>query len=245
MKLPKLLQLALDNAAHPKRLTVEDKGGAEATLYMYDVIDNDYGVSDTAFADALNSITAPKIHLRINSPGGDVFAARAMVTAIAAHKSTIVAHIDGLAASAASYVAMAADEVEISDGGFLMIHKAWTGMFGNADDFTATAALLSKIDASIVSDYARRTGKDEAQITDWMSAETWFSAQEALDQGFVNSIATNEKGAKTQDAWNLSAYANAPAPADAPEPDPQLAEQVAAQLAHNRNRMRLLAQSQI
>lgn len=218
--LPKLLQLAIDNKAAPKSFAVEcNADGNEATIYVYDVIDDYYGVSAQSFCDALNAITAPTINLRINSPGGDVFSARAMVTAIAAHKSTIVAHIDGLAASAASYLALSSDEVVMSEGSFLMIHQAWTGTYGNADDLTATAALLTKIDASIVADYARKTGMPADKIAAMMAAETWMDASEAIAKGFADSVTTNTKGTKAKSTWNLSAYANAPKPP--PEPDHQ------------------------
>jgi ATP-dependent Clp protease protease subunit len=215
---PKLLQLAIDNRATPKSFEVKADASGDAEIYLYDVIDSYYGVSATAFAAALAEITSNKIHLHINSPGGDVFEARAMVAAIGASKATIVAHIDGLAASAASYVAMACDEVQITDGAFFMIHNAWSFAMGNAADMRATADLLDKIDMSIVSDYMRKTGKDEAQIKDWMAAETWFSAQEAVDLGFADVMVSNEKG-KAKNAWNLAAYKNAPVIQPDPEPD--------------------------
>ena len=134
----------------------------EATIYLYDMIVNSDdeaewwgGVSPQSFVKALNEITAGTIHLRVNSPGGSVFAARAMEQAIREHKSKIVVHIDGLAASAASFLIMAADEIHMAPGSFLMIHKAWTMMFGNADDLRKEAGLLDQIDASLVKTYAK------------------------------------------------------------------------------------------
>jgi ATP-dependent Clp protease protease subunit len=208
MQIPKLLQLAIENKAAPKAFEVKAAANGDAEIYLYDVIDSYWGVGATAFCAALKGVQAETIHLHINSPGGDVFEARAMVAAIAASKATLVAHIDGLAASAASYVAMACDEVRIADGAFFMIHNAWTVAMGNANDLRASAELLAKVDSSIVSDYMRRTGKDQAQIEQWMADETWFSAQEAVDNGFANAVVANEKGVKN--AWNLAAYAKAP-----------------------------------
>lgn len=238
MKIPKLVQLAMDNIANAKPLKVECKAdNSEATVYVYDMIDDYYGVSAQSFIDAINGITASVINVRVNSPGGDVFAARAMVTAIAAHSSKIVAHIDGLAASAASYLAMAADEVVMSEGSFLMIHKAWSGVLGNSDDMRTTADLLDKIDASIVADYQRKTGLPADEISQMMAAETWMDATEAVEKGFADSVATNGKGAKASAQWNLSAYANAPK-IETPS-EPEICDSIAAQLQANHNRMRL------
>lgn len=214
-----LLQLLADNRG--RGFFRAEKSGDEATLYVYDVIVADDfwgGVSAQAFVKELAAIKAPTIHLRINSPGGDVFAARAMEQAVREHPSNIIAHIDGYAASAASYFALAADEVQIAEGGFFMIHKAWTVAFGNADDLMDMAALLEKVDGSLIATYARETGQSAEQIGEWMAAETWFNAEEAVEHGFADKIA--EAAPKAKAAWNLSAYAHAPKPAEEPSPIP-------------------------
>lgn len=149
------------------------------------------------------------IHLRINSPGGDVFDARAIATAIAQHPSKVVAHVDGVAASAATYIAVAAAEVEMAQGAFFMVHRAWTLAMGNSGDMREAADLLDKIDGTLVRDYARKTGKPVAEIEAWMEAETWFGADEALEAGFVDRVA--EADSKAAAAWDLGAYRNAPA----------------------------------
>ena len=196
----------------------------EATVYVYDAIVNSDveaewygGVAPKAFINAIKAIDAPVINLRINSPGGSVFAARAMEQALREHPAKVIAHIDGYSASAASFLMMAADEIVIASGAMVMIHKAWTGMWGNAEDLRKEADLLDKIDSTLVDTYAARTGADAKQIADWMAAETWFTAQEAVDAGFADSIATTK--AKAQ-AWDMSAYANAPKPEPEPAPDP-------------------------
>lgn len=192
----------------------------ETTIYVYDAIGDYYGVTAMEFVKQLAGV--PKnhtLHLRVNSPGGDVFEARAMVTALRDFKGKTVAHIDGLAASAASYLALAADEVEIAEGAFLMIHRAWTMALGNADDLIETAALLEKIDASIVDDYVRRTGGDRGDIEAMMAAETWLTAEDAKDKGFVDSI---NKGSKVSDecAWKIAAQSAPPEPEPTPAPAP-------------------------
>lgn len=199
--------------------------GDEATIYLYDAIVSDDltaewwgGVSPNQFIQELNNITAPVIHLRINSPGGDVFAARVMELAIRQHTSKVVAHIDGLAASAASFLAVACDEVEIAQGGFFMIHKASSIVWGNSDEMLKQAGLLEKIDQSLAATYAAETGQESDKIMEWMTAETWFNSDEALEYGFADRLA--DVKADNKISWNLSAFAKAPAvqpPAPAPE----------------------------
>jgi ATP-dependent Clp protease protease subunit len=208
----RLLALIAANKDKPKRREILNADGPEATVYLYDAIDAYYGVNAESFVKDFNAITASTIHLRINSPGGDVFDGRAIATAIAQHPSNVIAHVDGLAASAASYVAIAADSVEMAPGAFMMIHKAWTLAFGNADDLLSTAALLEKIDGSLVADYAKKTGQSASQIEQWMSAETWFTADEALENGFADSIAKEDDPECVDNAWDLSIFANAPKP---------------------------------
>lgn len=239
MNIPKLLQLAIDNKAAPKSFAVKAEG--EGTrIELFDVIDDFYGVSASDFVSALNDIKTPEIALHLNSPGGDVFAARAMVAAIAAHPSKITAYVDGLAASAASYVAMACDSVVMQDGAMIMIHNAWTMAMGNAADMRATAGLLEKIDASIVADYQRKTGLPADELQAMMAAETWLDASEAVAKGFADSVATNEKGAKAKNAWNLSAYANAPK-----QPEPEQIEDCITQEHRDRQQQRIAMLSRL
>lgn len=188
----------------------------EATVYVYDAIGGWFGGVDAQeFVKALAGITAGTIHLRINSPGGDVFDARAMQTALRQHKAKVVAHIDGLAASAATFLAMGSDEIEMAEGGFFMIHNAWSLTMGNAADHVEAAAMLEKVDASIRGDYARKTGKEDGELQAMMDAETWMTAQEAMDHGFVDSIYT---GQATENSFDLSAYDKAPAMPAAADP---------------------------
>lgn len=205
--------------------------GDADTLYLYDmIVDSDIeaewwgGVSPEAFIKTLNSMSAPVIHLRVKSPGGSVFAARAMEQSLREHKSQIIAHVDGLAASAASFLITGADEIIAAPGSFIMIHKAWTFAYGNTDDLTAAAALLNQIDGSLVKTYAAHTGQSPEDIAAWMAAETWFEADKAAELGFVTRVAENEKSAAKAKApaWDLSAYLHAP---EINPPAPTLATQ--------------------
>jgi ATP-dependent Clp protease, protease subunit len=235
-----LLKLVQDNASRggaPIRTEVKDK---EATIYLYDVIDPYFGISAIAFVKELTALEGKRVNLMINSPGGDVFEARAMCAAIAKH-GDVHAYIDGLAASAATCVATSASSVEISKGSFFMIHNAWTFAYGNKDDLTKTAALLDKVDQSIIADYVEKTGKSEDEIAAWMSAETWFTAEEAVEHGFVDTLYEPESGSKASNRgkWNVAAFANAPKALLEPAPaiDDDAWQQ---QRAANMNRLRLI-----
>lgn len=246
MKLNKLLQLLKDNAradagqgaaAPALRAEVTQDG---AHIYLYDVISDWWGASAAQLVTALTAAGDQPVHLHINSPGGDVFEARAMAAAIAAHPHPVTCHIDGLAASAATYVALAGKDVRITDGGMFMIHNSWTLAIGNKGDLRATADLLDKIDGTIAATYAQRTGTPLADIAAAMQAETWYTAQEALAAGYVDAI---DPAAQSKDAaaarWNLAAYDRAPSmPTAAAAPADDSA--INARLAHNRARLRLL-----
>lgn len=251
MKHNKLLQLLQANARQRADGTpvvrLETASDTEAHVYVYDVIDAWWGASAAALIEALAAAGDRHVHLHINSPGGDVFEARAMGAAIVAHAGKVTSHIDGLAASAATYLALAANEVRMTDGGLFMVHNSWTLAWGNKDELRATADLLEKVDGSIAADYARKTKKPTDQVVAWMNDETWFTAAEAKDAGFVDAIDANTKrddGEASAQAsaarWDLSAYAKAPRLAPPQRDDSALTAKVAAQLQANRNRLRLL-----
>lgn len=206
--LPKLLR---DNKDRPRDFRVVAKGD-EAEIFIYDVIGEDFwtggGVTADKFMKAVDESKASTIHLRINSPGGDVFEARAIVSAMQRSSARFIAHVDALAASAASVIAVAADEVLMAPGSMLMIHNAWTLAMGDKHAMLDTASLLEKIDGTIADQYAEKTGMDRAEIAALMDAETWLTPEEAISQKFADGI--EEKAAKAKNAWNLTAYAKAP-----------------------------------
>lgn len=205
----KIQQFLRDNAGREKRPVNMIRNGADASLYIYDVIDSYWGVSALAVISQIASASdADVLHVYINSPGGDVFEGRAIMAAIGRFQGKTIAHIDSLCASAATSVALACDEVEISDGAFFMIHNASAWAYGDKNDMRSTADLLEKVEGSIVGDYAAKTGKDVDQINAWMNAETWFDAAEALEAGFVNRIVPAPSAVKNM--WNLGAFNNAP-----------------------------------
>ena len=181
----------IENMGDARRYEIKNEGEDEATIYLYDIIGEDFfggGVSAKQFAGDLSKITAGTIHVRVNSPGGNVFEARAMQTALVQHPANIVAHIDGLAASAATYVMLGADEIEAVDGAMFMIHNASGLVLGNKADMRKTADILDKVDEGIATDYVAKTGKSIEKIHQWMDAETEFTAKEALKNGFIDRI---------------------------------------------------------
>lgn len=180
----------------------------EVDLVLYDQI-GFWGVSSDEFARVIGGIDAKVIHLRIDCPGGDVFMARAMKVALEQHPARVVAHVDGLAASAASYLMLGADEIEMARGAFVMIHNAWTITVGDTHDHADEASLLDKIDASIRDDYAAKTGKPADDFRPLMDAETWLDADEALELGLIDRIYDKDGGVENR--FDLSLFENAPA----------------------------------
>ncbi len=224
----RLLALQAANRDAPRAYRIE-AAADEATIYLYDVIGYDWwsggGITALQFAADLNELRGVNtLHVRFNSPGGDVFDGRAICAALDAHPAHKVGHVDGWAASAASFILMHCDEVEITQGAMIMIHNGWTLAAGDNRVMFDTGNLLLKIDSAIQDDYERRSSADRAQVVNWMNAETWFTADEAVQHGFADRIAGSGDGAKARSTWNVAAYANAPqagAPAPAPaDPEP-------------------------
>jgi len=224
-----ILQLLRDNAGRTKQpCNLVRNSIDEATVYIYDLIDSYWGVSASGFIAELDAVADAKVlHVRVNSPGGDVFQAKAIAEAIKRFSGKTIAHIDSLAASAVTSIAIACDEVEISPSAFFMIHNAYGAVWGDKQAMRDTADLLEKVEGSIVSGYVSKTGKDAAEVSAWMDAETWFSADEAVANGFCDRLAsTAEKS--TTNTWNLAAFnkvpealATPPAPAPAADPTPK------------------------
>jgi ATP-dependent Clp protease protease subunit len=195
------------------RYSMQAKGKSEAEIYLYGDVGDDWfgGVTAKQFADDLKAIgKVDLITVRINSPGGDVFQGLTIYRLLVDHPAKIVVHIDGLAASIASVIAMAAEEIHISEAAFLMVHNAWGFAIGSADEMRTMASLLDKTTASIKDVYIARTGKSAEQIKTWMDAETWFTAQEAVDFGFATDVTANMKLAARVDFSKHRAFRQPP-----------------------------------
>lgn len=198
----------------------EDIG--ELQIYGYIANESWWGdeVTPKQFSKELKDLGDINIlNIYINSGGGDVFASQAIYSILSRHKAIKNVYIDGLAASGASIIAMAGDKIIMPENAMMMIHNAWTFAFGEAKDFRKLADDLDKIQQSIVSVYKAKTGLDEQEIIDFLDAETWFTAEEAVEFGFADKmdeekeIAACLKGGKlfyNGIEMNFEHYKNAP-----------------------------------
>ncbi len=164
------------------------------TISILDVIGADgltgEGVTARRVAAALRAITADNITVDINSPGGDFFEGVAIYNMLRADPRRVSVRILGLAASAASVIAMAGDEVQIGHAGFLMVHNAWVVAIGNRHDMAAAAETMIPFDAAMAEVYAAKAGVDPAQAAAWMDAETWFTGAQAIAAGLADGFLT-------------------------------------------------------
>lgn len=172
---------------------VEGDTAGQVKLYLYDPIDSwggFWGVSAREFIEALASLpdTTTEIRLHINSPGGEVYEAIAINNALKNHPARVVAVVDGLAASAASFIASAADETVMGQNTELMIHDAWGIAVGPAEDMRYMADRLDSLSNNIAGMYQRKAG---GTVEDWravMVEEKWYSAEEAVAAGLADRV---------------------------------------------------------
>lgn len=167
-----------------------------ADLWIYEIIGEDWlesGVTAKSVRDELAKLDkGERVNVRINSPGGDVFEAVAINALLAEWSGGVDVHVDGLAASAASYIATSGETVTMAEGSMLMIHDPWTVAVGNAAEMQRAAEMLDKVADNLVGAYARKSGLDRTAVRDIMRAETWLTASEAVDQGFANVVSESE-----------------------------------------------------
>ena len=188
------------------RFSLQAQADGEYELLIYDYIDP-WGVTAQGVVAELAALErTASIRVRFNSGGGDLFDGVAIYNALAAHPGKVISQIDGLAASAASLVALAGDEVEIATNAFLMIHHPWTFAIGNAEDLRAEADLLDKLShGALVSVYVAFTGQSEEQVRTWMAEETWFNADEALEHGFATKVVDLKEEAAVEGGGDAAA----------------------------------------
>lgn len=198
-----------DGQVDPQRF----EPGDTTEVLIYDEIGGSFGVTAKTFAAAIAQIETPNISLRINSPGGSVFDALAIANSLRHHPARVTAYVDGYAASAASIIAIAADETVAMPGAEFMIHRASIDANGNVDDMRQLGLFLAKQDANIAQQYADKAGGDPSEWLAMMEAETWYLPQEALDAGLVDrvySTGTRKRGERICDdprmvkRWDMS-----------------------------------------
>ena len=181
---------------------VEAKADAPTEIAIYDEI-GAWGVTAKDFIAELKKIDAKQITVNINSPGGSVFDALAIYNALRAHDASVTTKVMGVAASAASVIAMAGEKVVMPANTFLMVHNPLTFAYGNADEMRDMADVLDKIAASLIGIYVARTGLGEGEVKALLDAETWLNADDALAKGFATEIVDDLKIAASFDTDRL------------------------------------------
>ena len=162
------------------------------TIGIYDPIGYDYwddsGVTAKRISAALRSLDGADVVVNINSPGGDVFEGLAIYNLLREYKGHVTVRVLGVAASAASFIAMAADEIQIARAGFFMIHNAWTRLWGNRNDLRETADFLEQLDDTIADIYHVRSGLSMDELKADMDKERWINGRDAIDSGFADAF---------------------------------------------------------
>ena len=168
-----------------------DGDGGHAEILIYGEIGLDWwgeGTGAEALVKGLAELDVATLDVRINSVGGQVFEGLAIYNALDRHPAEVTTHIDGMAASIASIVALAGDTVKIAENAFVMIHNAHGFQGGNANDMRKMADILDKLDGSLVETYVAKIGKSSKVVAAMMDDETWWNAAEALEIGFVDEV---------------------------------------------------------
>lgn len=177
---------------------------------IYDEIGG-WGVTAKQFARDLQALgKVSTITARIHSPGGDVFEGMAIYNIIKGHPAQKVCHIDGLAASMASVIAMAFDEVIMPANAMMMVHKPWGGQLGDADDMRKYADLLDKVEGNLVGAYAQKTGLSDDELHALLASETWLTGSEALEKGFADTVTDPLQMAASLSSKRLKDFTNMP-----------------------------------
>ena len=180
----------------PKFYALEQSGNNETTVTLYDEI-GAFGAGSKEFLADLGKLSGQHIHLRINSPGGSVVEGTAIYNALRRHEGGLTVHIDAMAASMASVIAMAGAPVYMADNALLMIHNPWTVSMGESKDLRKEADLLDKLKVNLRNAYVRKTGINAEEIGAMMDAETWLDAVEAVALGFADAIEEGVAAAAT------------------------------------------------
>jgi ATP-dependent protease ClpP protease subunit len=187
----------------------EEQDRDERTIGIYDVIGEDYwtggGFTAKRMSAALRSLGKGPVTVAINSPGGDMFEGIAMYSMLREHPGEVTIKVMGLAASAASVVAMGGDEVKIARPGFLMIHNCWLLAIGNRHDLRDVADQIEPFDVAMADVYAARTGEEPEAMAKLMDRETWIGGSAAVDQNFADALLDSDEVKKGEGKTNAAA----------------------------------------
>ncbi|MEL6707619.1 MAG: head maturation protease, ClpP-related [Pseudomonadota bacterium] len=195
---PETLQRWSDEAAGLHALDIGDN-----VITMFDVIGEDYwtggGITAQKVSSQLRAIGDRPVEVHLNSPGGDMFEGIAIYNVLREHPQEVHVKIMGIAASAASVLAMAGDRVEIGAASFIMIHNCWVMAVGNRHDMQEVVSYLEPFDQAMAELYAQRTGLELSQVRDWMDAETYMSGSTAVERGFADDILSADRITKNDE----------------------------------------------
>ena len=197
-----------------------DGAPTRAKINIYDAIGGWWGTNASDFVAELDGLDVDELEVHVNSPGGAVWDGIAIMNSLKKHRARVTVIVDGLAASAASIVAMAGDEVVMAEGSQMMVHQASGGAWGNAETMRDMVGILDKIDVSMAAIYARRAGGTRASWLDVMRAETWYTAEEAVEAGLADRAEVVPDAVDAEAAFDLSIFtyagrSHAPTPRNA------------------------------
>jgi ATP-dependent Clp protease protease subunit len=212
-----------------KTATIRALSEEVTEVLLYDVIGADFfgeGVNAKDFRAQLKSVKTPTINLRINSPGGSVTEAAAMLAALDEHPARIEVDVDGLAASAASVVMMAGDHIRVATNGLVMIHNPHALAMGDAGEMRRMAELLDKVREQILDAYKRKSKMTKAQLSKAMDAETWYTGKEAVEAGLADEASKPVSVAAFADLLTVAAKLGAKNPPKV-EPSPEMLRAIA------------------
>lgn len=190
----------------PEWYEIKSQTDDEAEILIYDVIGWPFVMAED-FVSKLTEMGTKSLTVRINSPGGDVFDALAIYNAMKSYKGKIVTKIESLAASAASFIALAGKEVQAYKSAMMMIHDPWMFALGNQYELREAAGLLEKISGNLLDIYADNSNIGKRTIKEMMRDETWFTAKEMKEKGLIDTIIESD-GAKAK--FDLSVYSKVP-----------------------------------
>ncbi len=187
----KLLDFKGVRAGSP--LKILNKSETEAEIVIYAAIGQDHWgdgsmISAKTFSEELKKVpdTVKTLNIRVNSPGGDVFDGIAIYNRLKQHKAKKVVYIDGLAASIASIIALAGDEIVMGEGALYMVHLPWTWAMGNRNELDNIINRLTDVEEQMISIYSKKTKMSRSEVRGLLEAETWMDSEEAIDKGFAD-----------------------------------------------------------
>jgi len=200
------------------KFKIYNKSQTHAEIVVYSQIGQSWfeeGITANTFHAELKELpeSVKTIDVRINSPGGDVFDGITIYNRLKQHKAKVTVYVDGLAASIASIIAMAGDEIIMSEGSLMMVHKPMTMAYGNSVELEEVIQRLDDVEEQLTNIYKRRTMKDRSEIKKMLAEETWMSADEAVEMGFADRVM------ETEETLNIAACSNLPWMKNAPQVD--------------------------